>query len=260
MSYALTFAALSDIGRVRKRNEDSFLLLPDLGAATVADGMGAHPGGDVASRLAVEAVESELRHSLPGPLPPDAVTTGEVLREVLGTAARKAHETVRAGGEEDASLQEMGCTLTSLVVDPSSGVYALAQVGDSRLYRLREAGLQQLSHDHTWVQGLVDTGKLSAARARNHPLGHVLTQCIGSPEPPTPDIDSGEIRAGDVYLLCSDGLVGMVDDAEVRDILREHLRSGAGTEALESAAQALVDAANEHGGTDNITVALVGVE
>jgi len=178
---------------------------------------------------------------------------------VLETAARKAHETVREGGDEDPSLQEMGCTLTSLVVDSASGIYALSHVGDSRLYRFRGGAVEQLSHDHTWVQGLVDAGKLSASGARHHPFGHILTQCIGSPEPPMPEIELGEVRSGDVYLLCSDGLVGMVDDTELRDILHEHLHSGPGTDALESTAQALVDVANEHGGTDNITVALVGV-
>ncbi len=257
MPHSLTLAAFSDIGRIRKRNEDSFLLLDDLGVAAVADGMGAHPGGDVASRLAVERVESRLRSFFSRSLPstPDAIT--ELLRDVLEQTVREAHATVRAGGEDDPSLEAMGCTLTVLVAEPRSGVCAFGHVGDSRLYRLREGSLVQLSHDDTWVQGLIDAGKLPAERARHHPLGHILTQCIGSPERPEPQIEFHELRAGDLYLLCSDGLVGMLDDAEVAAILHQHVAPDAAAETLRRAARTLVDAANERGGNDNITVALV---
>ncbi len=259
MLNTIILAAASDVGRVRKRNEDSFVLLDELGAMAVADGMGAHPGGDVASRLAVQRVGEVLRTGLAESLPATRDAASRRLCEILAEAVRAAHATVRATGDEDPMLEEMGCTLTVLVAEPSHDFCCFAHVGDSRLYRFRDGTLTQLSRDHTWVQGLVDAGKLAARDARHHRLGHILTQCVGSPEPPEPQIEVEEMRGGDLYLVCSDGLVGMVDDTGISRLLERHVPSDSDTQALEAAARALVEAANEGGGMDNITVALAAI-
>lgn len=248
-------AGATDVGRVRTRNEDALILLPTLGAAIVADGMGGVPGGDVASRVAAGTVEAALQERLPG-IPRDGATP-DVLGAVLESALTSAHLAVREAAGQDPDLADMGTTLTALIVPTGVGVWALGHVGDSRAYRMRDGALVQLTRDQTWIQDLVDEGRISAEQALFHPYRHVLSQCIGSPDAPEPQISTGIVCPGDLYLLCSDGLAGMLDDSDLAMLLERHVTPDADAEVLSGAAARLVDAANEHGGEDNITLALV---
>lgn len=257
MSKPTSLFGLSDIGRVRLRNEDSFCVLPALGVAVVADGMGGHPGGDVASQIAAEVTATVLSETLEKDAHGEDASTR--MRAAMSRSVAEAHEGIRARGQEDAELIGMGTTLTALVVDVPSLTYVIGHVGDSRAYLFREGKLEQLTRDDTWVQDRVEAEQLTPEQARRHPFGHLLTQCLGLEAPPTPHILEGSIRAGDTYLLCTDGLVGMLEDDELERILSEQFSSN-GTRSEDPApVQALLDAANEAGGHDNITVAIVRI-
>jgi len=253
---------LSDVGQTRSRNEDSLSLLPDLGVAVVADGMGGHPGGDIASRVAAETATRVLGEELA-----DGIGTAEDpatrLGEVMLRSVVAAHEAIRVEGQKDPELLGMGTTITALALDPETGAFVLGHVGDSRAYRFRDGELTQLTRDDTWVQERVDAQQLTVEQARRHPFAHLVTQCLGLEDKPVPHITHGSVEVGDTYLLCSDGLVGMLDDPELAQILsRELSANGASAEAAhrEPVAQALVDAANEAGGYDNITAVLLTID
>jgi len=248
--------ALSDVGQVRARNEDSFCVLPEVGVAVVADGMGGHPGGDVASRIAAETAAKVLAEALT-----DRDTqedSAEALRVAMMRSVARAHEFIRAEGAKTPELQGMGTTLTAVVIDAASRSYVLGHVGDSRAYLFRNGRLVQLTRDDTWVQERLDAEQLTPEQARNHPFAHLLTQCLGLPDPPVPHILDGQVEADDVYLLCTDGLVGMLADEELASILSEYV-AGNGSASAEVSLRALLDAANQAGGYDNITAALVRI-
>ena len=247
---------LSDIGKARTRNEDSLCLLPELGVAVVADGMGGHPGGDIASRIAAEASASVLADARKSARADDAPTS---LRQAMARSVAAAHDRIRWYGLEEPELNGMGTTLTALVVDVDSATYVLGHVGDSRAYLFRGGELTQLTRDDTWVQERVDADQLTPEQARNHPFGHLLTQCLGLEEPPIPHIIDGSVAAGDTYLLCTDGLVGMLADGELRRILNDQLAGNGVSDPADAPVRALLDAANAAGGYDNITAALVRV-
>jgi serine/threonine protein phosphatase PrpC len=257
-----TVVGLSDVGQTRSRNEDSLSLLPDLGVAVVADGMGGHPGGDIASRVAAETASRVLGEELA-----DGVSGAEDPATLLGEIMRRsvvaAHEAIRVEGQKDPELEGMGTTITAMAVDPQSGSFVLGNVGDSRAYRFRKGELVQLTRDDTWVQERVDAEQLTADQARRHPFAHLLTQCLGLEDTPVPHLTHGSVELGDSYLLCSDGLVGMLEDPELAEILdRELSTNGTTAEAghRESAVKALIDAANKAGGFDNITAVLVTID
>ncbi|MEX0675075.1 MAG: Stp1/IreP family PP2C-type Ser/Thr phosphatase [Gaiellaceae bacterium] len=229
MKLGRTFG-LSDPGRRRRRNEDAYVVSPPLFA--VADGMGGAQAGELASRIAVEAMGEEAR------------TSGE---ERVTTLIREANRRIFARSSEDASASGMGTTMTAALVG-DDGVVTIGHVGDSRAYLLREGRLEQLTEDHSLVAELVRTGKLSAEEAEDHPQRSVITRALGTD--PEVDVDTFTVdaQAGDLFLLCSDGLTTMVDDEEI-------LRTVEGSRGdLEQAAQVLVRKANRGGGEDNITV------
>jgi PPM family protein phosphatase len=233
-----SFAGHTDVGRVRARNEDALYLQPLRGLAAVADGMGGHAAGDVASRIAVDILDDRTRD--PGPDPTAA----------LADAVRAGHHAILRAAGADPELQGMGTTLTALRVHPDG--CAIVHVGDSRAYRWRGAALEQLTRDQTWVQEQVEAGTIAPARARTHPFASVLTGALGI-EDQEIDVEVLEpaCEPGDTFLLCSDGLIARLDDHEILAVLQAH------THDLDDAARALVEAANEAGGPDNITVALV---
>jgi protein phosphatase len=158
----------------------------------------------------------------------------------------------------------MGTTITALAVDSENDSYVLGHVGDSRAYRYRSGELIQLTKDDTWVQERVDAQQITVEQAKRHPFAHLLTQCLGLEDTPVPHIVSGSVEIGDHYLLCSDGLVGMLDDLRLSEILSRELgRNGTSAGASsprEPVVQALVAAANEAGGYDNITAVLMTIE
>lgn len=283
MSNALAVVGLTDIGKARARNEDSLSLLPELGAAVVADGMGGHPGGDVASRIAVETASEVLASELPSAFSGQDPSGG--LRAAIARTVVRAHEAIVARGHEQPELAGMGTTITVFAVDRSSDVYAVGHVGDSRAYRFRDGRLTQLTRDDTWVQDRIEEEQLTPEQARRHPYGHLLTQCLGLEAAPKPHVLGGSVQTGDAYLLCTDGLVGMLEDVRIEEILRNALAAGGGVGGAPDAAgtqpgaagtggaaaspeptgasperaavEALLAAANEAGGHDNITAALI---
>lgn len=221
---------LTDTGRRRRRNEDAYVVQPPLFA--VADGMGGAQAGQLASRIAVEAMSAH------------ADGAGE---ERVTALIQEANRRVYERSSEDASASGMGTTITAALV-ADDGSVAIGHVGDSRAYLLRGAQLDQLTEDHSLVAELVRTGKLSAEEAETHPQRSVITRALGTD--PAVDVDTFTVdaRAGDLFLLCSDGLTTMVDDDEILRTIEEHRLD------LDTAAKMLVRKANKGGGEDNITV------
>jgi PPM family protein phosphatase len=241
---ASSVAGASDRGRARTRNEDSYRLNDPLGVLVVADGMGGHPAGDVASALAAE----EALQTLCDPGSRDG------LGERMLQAVQRADARVRRDAAADPTREGMGTTLTALIAPPGVGRVVIGHVGDSRAYLFAGGRLRQLTRDHTWVEDQVAGGRLTREQAHGHRWGHVLTRAIGSGDPVTPDVLERNATAGEVYLLCSDGLTNMLTDLAIERTLADTLPHG-----LDAAAWALVDAANDRGGIDNITVGLLRV-
>ena len=222
--------AVSDTGRKRRHNEDSFVVRPPLFA--VADGMGGAQAGEVASRLAVEAIADD-----------DGAGDGEGrVAALVREANRRVYE--RAG--TDSATSGMGTTMTLALVE--NGTVAIGHVGDSRAYLVRDGMLEQLTQDHSLVAELIRSGKLSPEEADSHPQRSVITRALGTD--PDVDVDTYTIESqpGDVFLLCSDGLTSMVGDAAILEAIAEH------RDDLDGAARELVVRANRGGGEDNITV------
>jgi serine/threonine protein phosphatase PrpC len=225
-------AARSDVGRQRQGNEDSYLERSPLFA--VADGMGGARAGEVASRIAVEQFDVDGEADQ---------TPEEQLAEVARGANRKIHQMA----QDDSAYAGMGTTFTAALVTGKH--IAIGHVGDSRLYRFRDDELERLTHDHSLVEEFVRQGKLTPAEAEVHPQRSIITRALG-PEPEVEvDTYTHSGRDGDVYLLNSDGLTGMIKEDKVAQILRER-------ESLDDAAEKLIAAANQNGGKDNITVVL----
>ena len=222
--------ATTDIGRVRERNEDSILVDPPL--YVVADGMGGHRGGQVASRVALETIEKLAAQG----------------RGTLPDHVRGANRAVWDRSVEDERLSGMGTTLTAARVDGASVL--IAHVGDSRAYLLRDGTLRQLTADHTLVARMVESGEISEAEADVHPHKNVLTRALGTDEQVEVDEDTIELHDGDRVLLCSDGLTGMVTEDQIQAILEN-------SEQPQQAADRLVKAANRAGGIDNISVVVL---
>lgn len=245
--FLLQVATASDPGRVRARNEDAVAARPDVGLVVVADGMGGHAAGDRASALAVEEVLRGLGGS---------AGEGDALLRVEG-AVRAAHQRVLDAADLAPELRGMGTTLTVLLLDRSRTNWVVGHVGDSRAYLFRNGRLRQVTRDQTWVQDQVDMGHLDLHAAAVHPLSSLLLQAIGSGNDVAPEIVHEPVEAGDVFLLCSDGLIRVVEDAELQAALAA-LDPAAG-EDLQEAVDALVELANTRGGPDNVTIALARV-
>jgi protein phosphatase len=228
--HVLRFAAGSDVGRRRKANEDSALAGPRLLA--VADGMGGHPHGDVASRTAV-ATLADLR---PGG---DLVGAVGEIADRLDALARR-----------DPDLAGMGTTLTAMAWDGHG--FAVVHIGDSRAYLLRSGDLFQLTRDHTMVQTLVDGGQLTRAEADRHPKGSMLVKALQTGARAEPDVFRHDALPGDRYLLCSDGVSGFLPPEAIRDALADASRP-------EDAVARLIALANGAGGLDNITCVVADV-
>ena len=238
----VTAAAATDVGQLREGNEDSFFAGASVFA--VADGMGGHQAGEVASALALEPLRDVDGRDFP-----DAQTASSALVAAIEEANRRVVERSLS----DPDLRGMGTTLTAVVVHGDHLV--AAHVGDSRAYLLRAGEpISQLTTDHTLVERLVREGRLSRDEVSLHPQRNVITRAIGSePEVAIDALPPLELRAGDRILLCSDGLTGPIDDREIQTLVE---MIGGGQDTVD----ALVQAANEAGGPDNITVALVRVE
>ena len=231
---------LSDVGHCRETNEDNYFFDIALGAYTVADGMGGHAAGEVASRLAVEALEETFRGN--GGLGESVRGASERLQAAVTEANRRICDSIVAHAEQ----RGMGTTVVMLLVVGDHAV--VGHVGDSRAYRLRGDRLERLTNDHSWVSEQVKAGLLTDDDAQRHPMRNIVTRALGSRVEVSAEVAEMEVLAGDVFLLCSDGLNAMLSDDEIRQNLADH------REDPEAACRALVEAANARGGEDNTTV------
>ena len=243
----------TDVGMKRRLNEDVFLLDPECGVYLVADGMGGHAAGEVASRLAAE----EIVRTISSRLEPEDETWPDhwnmarsAVANLVVDAILAGHERVTEAVNRNEDLKGMGTTVVAAVQPRSSDKLIICHVGDSRAYRYRADELAQLTDDHSWVHEQVAAGFLSEEAARSHPLKNVVTQALGGTAEPKVDILETDIEPGDLFLLCSDGLNSMLTDSEIADII--------GNEgSLEDLTHELIVAANEKGGNDNVTVVLL---
>ena len=251
MSLRVRACGLSDVGLTRVHNEDYFEIDPQHRLYVVADGMGGHSHGEVAAQIAVRAIRDSVER------------TSETNRPArhgkrLEMAIRLAHEEVLAAIEEDGTLVGMGTTVVGFLLDGDVG--AIAHVGDSRGYLLREGALEQLTQDHTWVHEQVLAGFLSKEQARTHPLKNVVTRALGGEAEVMVDLREIEVEAGDLFLLCSDGLTTMLSDREIKERLASGPGPSGGGQPLHEICRALVADANAKGGVDNVTVVLLSIE
>ncbi len=240
----------TDVGRRRERNEDSFLVDESLGLFVVADGMGGHAGGDIASRIAVETVASTVRAAVAEPDGPFSVQVPLPESPIPDALRGAVHEACRAifrRAQEEPNLVGMGTTVTVLLLHGTDAFFA--HVGDSRAYLVRGELIQQISEDHSFVNEQVKAGVLTAEEARHSRFKNIITRSVGFEEAVNVDLMGLIAEPGDVFVLCSDGLANLVEDHEIRDLAR--------STALDDLPGALIDLANDRGGDDNITVIAV---
>jgi serine/threonine protein phosphatase PrpC len=238
-------AGATDVGRVRKGNEDSFLVDVERGVFLVADGMGGHAAGEIASAVATQAVGGTLREGVDRGLQADALV------ERMVESFRLADDAIERHVEQNPATKGMGTTVTVCVLC-TDGTYRMGHIGDSRAYLMRDGKLSQVTTDHTWVQREVDEGRLTPSGARRHRLSHILTRALGATPSDVPDVLSGQLVPGDKLLLCTDGLTGMIGDRLIAGVLRLEIR-------LEDRVAELIRMANERGGRDNITAVLLEI-
>jgi len=243
----------TDVGMKRRLNEDVFLIDEELGVYLVADGMGGHAAGEVASRLAADEILRTLRHGpedVNGAWPAHWNMARSATANLVVDSVLAGHEKVTEAVNRDINLKGMGTTVVAAVQTSDSERLIVCHVGDSRAYRMRRHELSLLTDDHSWVHEQVAAGFLSEEAARSHPLKNVVTQALGGSAEPKVDIHEIDVEDGDLYLLCSDGLNSMLTDDEIAERLRQDA-------SLESICKDLIVAANERGGNDNISVVLL---
>lgn len=240
----LLYSARTDVGMIRSGNEDNFAVNAngDRGLFVVADGMGGHAAGEVASEMAVQIIELELASIKD--------LEDRASAERVTEALRKANRNIHDRTITEVDKQGMGTTASVLLV--ANNRYLIGQVGDSRVYLLRDGALKQLTKDHSYVQEQVDAGFLTPEQARYHPYSNVITRCVGASPEVQPDVYQGDVRVGDIFLVASDGLTGMVDDRRLQMLLMSRAEP-------ERKVHALISEANGRGGLDNITAIVVQV-
>jgi serine/threonine protein phosphatase PrpC len=247
-------AGLTDVGRKRNHNEDSFLIDDELQLYVVADGMGGHAGGGTASRIAVETIDKELRRSRDGRENPFVSTPNlqdSLIPEALRSAVEKACLAIYTAAQDDPRLSGMGTTVISLVVKDDQAFFA--HVGDSRAYLIRGELIQQISEDHSLVNEQIKAGMITPEEAKHSRYKNIITRSVGFEEEVQVDVMGVITEPNDVFLLCSDGLANMLEDKEIHELV-------SGTPNFQDVPKKLVDMANERGGDDNITVIVVQIQ
>ena len=251
----LSWAVTSHAGLRRSANEDSYCVRPELGLFAVADGMGGHVAGEIASRIAIDAIAAfvqethgaDRNRTWPFPFETRYSIEANRLKAALHLANRRLAQEM-AGTE---GLRGMATTASALLI--TGDRVALAHVGDSRVYRLRGGRFEQVTQDHSWVEEQVRAGSLSVTDARHHPWRNVVTRALAGGEDPEIDVRDLTLEGGDRWLVCSDGLSGVVGDDRLGEIV--------GVEGpLQGICDELVAAANAAGGPDNITALMLQVE
>ena len=251
----IAYQAISDVGRKRKGNEDSLFMNAEQKLFVVADGMGGHAAGEVASKVAVDAINEFVcltggDEEITWPFGLDETISYDGNR--LKTAIRHANHKVLEATKEKTEYEGMATTVAAVLVD--GDVANLGHVGDSRIYLFSEGAFTQLTSDHSWVNEQIQSGVISADQARSHPLRNVVTRALGGKADLAVDMQTRRMKSGDILLLCSDGLTAMVPDEDIARVLEEAKGD------VEKAAKDLVAEANAHGGEDNITVVLLKFE
>jgi PPM family protein phosphatase len=249
------WAVTTDKGLRRTSNEDSHCERADIGLFVVADGMGGHVAGEVASRVAVEAIQAfiaETAHAdknrtWPFPFEPSLSLEANRLKAAFRLANRKIASAIADSND----LRGMATTASALLAGAASA--CVAHVGDSRVYVLHDGKLDQLTHDHSWVEEQVRAGTMSPTAARQHPWRNVVTRALSGGEDPEVDVTEVRPRSGERYLLCSDGLFSVVGDQQIAEILGS-------PRPLQEITTALIDAANAGGGPDNTTAVVLEVD
>ncbi len=234
---------ITDVGKDRENNEDYFLVKPRKKLFIVADGMGGHSAGEVASLNATEAVNDYFTSEILAAIKGDRIKINDELNDCLYVANQKVLDLA----ENDPSYHGMGCTLVVALVE--RGALHIGHVGDTRAYLCDENGIKLLTTDHSKVMELVKAGQMTLAEARQSPLKNELSQAIGSPLSIIPDYNYHDLKNGDKVLLCSDGLWDMLSDEEIHRVVKQ-------SKPAQSICEELVQKANDAGGYDNITVVL----
>jgi protein phosphatase len=240
---SLTVTAISDTGKVRKGNEDAWGAYPELSLFIVADGMGGHKAGDIASKLAVDTIyrflkdKNSLHHS-----------QFEQISHYLNESIQRANSVIFSEGKKNAGQAGMGTTVVATWVHAPH--VSIAYVGDSRAYLLRKNNLRQMTSDHTLVNDYLNKGLLQPDEVESHPLRHVLSRAVGPQDQVEADLLNFSLQPGDILLLCTDGLSNMVSKEKIEEILN-------GPEDLEAKNRRLISQAIESGGADNVTALLI---
>ena len=239
-------AGVSDPGLRRNQNEDTLVLDHAEGVVIVADGMGGRPGGEYASSLAAEVIQAHLSS------PEESVgEPGDRMAEAISSANLKVWEASVA----DPARKGMGTTVTALALNRDAARWIIGHVGDSRGYVFRDGKLRRITRDHTVVRDLLDSGAISPSSVAEHPLSHLINRAVGTEETVQADIFQGDVLPGDVFLLCTDGLVGLITDDELEDAL-----DGLAVTGLDEKNAELVALAHERGAPDNVTLCFLAVE
>jgi len=238
----LNFTGATDTGLIRSHNQDAYYIDPDGRFFILADGMGGHAGGEEASRIAIQEIQAYLTNQWVSP---------ENTQSLLRLAISQANNSILQDQLSHPERSDMGTTVV-VVVFRSPEPPICAHLGDSRLYRLTNSQLCQITQDHTWVAKAIETGEISPEEARSHPYRHVLSRCLGRPDLSDPEIYPFDVNPGDRLLLCSDGLTEELLDEEIFQLYQNP--------DLGQTASSLVEAAKANGGKDNITVILVAAE
>jgi serine/threonine protein phosphatase PrpC len=243
----------TDQGKMRANNEDAFLVNDRLGLYAVADGIGGHEGGEVASRLTVDALSDMLRKQFEGSRSAvafdDSPEADQYISSLRGAVAL-ANTTVRQAAAQDPSLTGMGTTVTAVLLRPRTSVFV--HVGDSRAYMFRNGILRQLTNDHSLVAEQMRAGLITPEQARMSPYRHVITRSVGIHPEVHADFGMFELEKNDILLLCTDGLTEMIKDDDIARILSNAIPV--------ASAESLIRRANDNGGVDNITVVVVRIE
>ncbi len=253
LSAAIEMATCTDPGRVRTNNEDAVLANPQLGLAVLADGMGGYNAGEVASAMATAVLGSELEHAFALRSPFELTENGQTwAHEALIDVIARTNAAIYQAAQSNAKYAGMGTTLVT--VQFYDNRLSVAHVGDSRLYRLRDATLSQLTRDHSLLQEQIDSGMITPEQARFSQNKNLVTRALGVDTTVQTEVGEYAVLPGDIYLLCSDGLNDMVEDEEIE------LTLTALSANLPLCAMQLVQAANDNGGRDNVSVILIKIK
>lgn len=241
---------ITDVGLKRGHNEDNYLINEELNLYVVADGMGGHAGGEYASAIAVNTVEEVVTSLESETIDLDTTDPVEITRHKLSHAIRLAGRRIFEKAKEQPEYHGMGTTVVVLLV--RSGNAYVAHVGDSRVYMVRDGGIEQITEDHSLIAEKIRHGLITPEEAKNHKMRNVITRSLGYQEDVEVDLSVRAVRRGDAFLLCSDGLSGLVEDPELLDHVLQ--------DGPQPAARKLIELACQRGGDDNITTVIATVE